>query len=64
MGVSLANMDLECNVTCIVFVLEELVQDETESPAILDVSRSLMGVDISKIDLINIENVPNKLADT
>lgn len=35
--------------------LEELVQDESKAVAILSASRSSMGMDISPIDLINIE---------
>lgn len=35
--------------------LEELVQDESKAVAILGASRSSMGMDISPIDLINIE---------
>jgi nucleolar protein 56 len=40
---------------CLLAGLEELVQDESKAIAILGASRSSMGMDISPIDLINIE---------
>jgi len=35
--------------------LEEIIGDSAKAQAVLDVSRSSMGMDISPIDLINIE---------
>lgn len=41
--------------------LEEIVQDSSKAQAILSASKSSMGMDISKIDLINIEMFTSKL---
>uniref|UniRef100_A0A1A7YXV4 Nucleolar protein 56 n=1 Tax=Iconisemion striatum TaxID=60296 RepID=A0A1A7YXV4_9TELE len=41
--------------------LEEVVMDSTKAQAILDASRSSMGMDISPIDLINIERFSNRV---
>ncbi|KAH3790086.1 nucleolar protein 56-like isoform X2 [Dreissena polymorpha] len=44
-----------------VAALEELVMDDAKVKAILDASRSSMGMDISVIDLINIETFASKV---
>ncbi|XP_049590927.1 nucleolar protein 56 [Syngnathus scovelli] len=41
--------------------LEEVVMDNAKAQAILDASRSSMGMDISPIDLINIERFSNRV---
>ncbi|KAK2862412.1 hypothetical protein Q5P01_001945 [Channa striata] len=41
--------------------LEEVVMDSAKAQAILDASRSSMGMDISPIDLINIERFSNRV---
>ncbi|XP_061730705.1 nucleolar protein 56 [Nerophis ophidion] len=41
--------------------LEEIVMDNAKAQAILDASRSSMGMDISPIDLINIERFSNRV---
>uniref|UniRef100_A0A672YAH8 Nucleolar protein 56 n=1 Tax=Sphaeramia orbicularis TaxID=375764 RepID=A0A672YAH8_9TELE len=41
--------------------LEEVVMDAAKAQAILDASRSSMGMDISPIDLINIERFSNRV---
>jgi len=41
--------------------LEEVVMDAAKAQAILDASRSSMGMDISPIDLINIESFSNRV---
>ncbi|XP_043919931.1 nucleolar protein 56 isoform X1 [Protopterus annectens] len=41
--------------------LEEIVMDSAKSRAILDAARSSMGMDISPIDLINIESFSNRV---
>ncbi|XP_067884692.1 nucleolar protein 56 [Heterodontus francisci] len=41
--------------------LEEIVMDSAKAQAILDASRSSMGMDISPIDLINIESFSNRV---
>ncbi|XP_013872480.1 nucleolar protein 56 [Austrofundulus limnaeus] len=41
--------------------LEEIVMDGAKAQAILDASRSSMGMDISPIDLINIERFSNRV---
>ncbi|XP_078257540.1 nucleolar protein 56 [Rhinoraja longicauda] len=42
-------------------MLEEVVMDSAKAQAILDASRSSMGMDISPIDLINIESFSNRV---
>ncbi|XP_048391719.2 nucleolar protein 56 [Stegostoma tigrinum] len=41
--------------------LEEIVMDSAKAQAILDAARSSMGMDISPIDLINIESFSNRV---
>ncbi|XP_028391508.1 nucleolar protein 56-like [Dendronephthya gigantea] len=41
--------------------LEEIVEDEAKTKAIYDASRSSMGMDISPIDLINIQSFASKV---
>ncbi|CAK6958268.1 nucleolar protein 56 [Scomber scombrus] len=41
--------------------MEEVVMDSAKAQAILDASRSSMGMDISPIDLINIESFSNRV---
>jgi len=41
--------------------LEEIVMDEAKAKAIYDASKSSMGMDISPIDLINIESFANRV---
>ncbi|XP_071947903.1 nucleolar protein 56-like [Antedon mediterranea] len=41
--------------------LEEITMDSAKAQAIYDASKSSMGMDISKIDLINIENFSNRV---
>ena len=41
--------------------LEEIIQDSSKSAAIMSAAKSSMGMDISKIDLINIEYFTSKV---
>lgn len=41
--------------------LEEITMDSAKAQAILDASRSSMGIDINVIDLLNIENFANRV---
>ena len=41
--------------------IEEIIQDISKTQAIISASKSSMGMDISKIDLINIEYFTSKL---
>ena len=41
--------------------LEEIIGDSTKAQAVLDASRSSMGMDISPIDLINIESFASRV---
>jgi RNA processing factor Prp31 len=42
-------------------MLEEIIGDSAKAQAVLDASRSSMGMDISPIDLINIESFASRV---